>query len=400
MPKHRQAVPAHNHRRRMPRFAALTAAAAIAAAGVALALLLPGRLVDARVAFPAQCSTATSPYAGAAQAVVYGQHGLSVRRYTKAGRSPLFVASGDTRYVSTGPLLNPTVTQRRQVRDMLGSGYAAVNGDFFTSFGTVGVEVARGGRVIKGTSGLVWSLVTRPDQTVTVAQMGLTLHLNQRTSTRVITTGFQTLNGPQTPANGIEVFTNAFGSGTQLAAMHWAAQPARTYVIARGHIAAIYSGVRARAIPAGGALVVVQGGAFGKVAAWRVGSAVSVSVSAHSPTVPHVWAAVGSGGPLIHSGAAWGGSCGYDAASPRTVAGVRSGGRGVVLVAASGHGLTIRETTAFLRSLGVTDAISMDGGGSTVMAVRHAGGGQQLTVHPYVNEGDRPVPNGIALWSR
>jgi hypothetical protein len=377
-------------------FGVLLLIAAFLAAAAAVA-----RPSGARAAYPAQCATTTSPFAGAPQPVVYGRAGLSVRRFTKPGRSPLFAATADTHYISTGPLLNPTTTSRRQVRGMLGTAYAAVNGDFFTSFGTLGVEVARGGRVVKGTSGWQYALTTAPDQSVAVARVQLTLHLNRKLSaTRVVTTGFQTLNGPQAPANGIDVFTNAFGSGTQLAGMHWAAQPARTYVIARGHIAAIYSGAHARPIPAGGALVVVQGGDLSKVAAWHTGSAVSVSVSAHSPTVPHVWAAVGSSGPLIYGSAAWGGACGYDAASPRTVAGVFPGGHKVVLVTATGHGLTTRETIAFLRSLGVAAAIPMDGGGSTVMAVRQPSGPQQLTVHPYVNEGDRPVPNGIGMWRR
>lgn len=374
----------------------LVATAALIAGGILA--VLTSHSAGAATAYPSNCATATSPFAGAPQPVVYGRPGLSVRRFTKPGRSPLFVAAANTRYVSTGPLLTPTVADRRQIRSMLGTAYAGVNGDFFTSFGAVGVEVARGGRVVKGTSGLSWALVTRPDQSVTVAQVQLTLHLNRKLSAAsVATLGFQTFNGPQAPANGIDVFTN-WSNGTLIKNVHWATQPARTYLLYRGHVAAVYSGAHARSIPSGGALVVVQGGALSKVTSWRVGSTIGVSVSAHSPTVPHVWASVGSGGPLVHASRAWSGACGYDAASPRTVAAVR--GSSVYLVTASGHGLTSREMMAFLRGLGVSEAIGMDGGGSTVMVVRQSSGPQQLTVHPYVNEGDRPVPNGIGLWHR
>lgn len=377
----------------------IASAVATALATVAILALL-AHPASAAAGYPSRCATATSPYSGAAQALVYGKPGLSVRRYTKPGRSPLFTETADTRYISTGPLLNPVVNQRRQVRSMLGTAYAGVNGDFFTSFGAAGVEVARGGRVVKGTSGLQWALTTAPDQSVKVAQVALTLHLNRKVDSRhVVTVGFQTFNGPQTPANGIDVFTN-WSDGRMLAGMHWAAQPARTYLLYRGHVAAIYPGAHARTIPAGGALVVVQGGALSKVGAWRVGTAVSVSVSAHSPQQPHMWAAVGSAGPMVMNSAAWGGACGYDATTPRTIAGVYPGGHRVVLIAASGRGLTAREAMAFLRSLGVSQAIPMDGGGSTVAVVRQASGPQQLTVHPYKYEGDRPVPNGIGLWRR
>jgi len=59
---------------------------------------------------------------------------------------------------------------------------------------------------------------------------------------------------------------------------------------------------------------------------------------------------------------------------PRTVAGTTSNGR-IVLVTIDGRrttsvGATLAETAAVAQSLGLKEAVNLDGGGSTTMAVR------------------------------
>ena len=63
----------------------------------------------------------------------------------------------------------------------------------------------------------------------------------------------------------------------------------------------------------------------------------------------------------------------YFARNPRTIAGVTADGR-IVLVAIDGRrptsvGTTIRETAAVAHSLGLTESLNLDGGGSTAMVV-------------------------------
>jgi exopolysaccharide biosynthesis protein len=55
-------------------------------------------------------------------------------------------------------------------------------------------------------------------------------------------------------------------------------------------------------------------------------------------------------------------------------------------------GLSIPETADVARSLGLVDAMNLDGGGSTAMAVNGA-----LVTHPSDAAGERPVGDAIVV---
>src|SRR4051812_11583775 len=82
--------------------------------------------------------------------------------------------------------------------------------------------------------------------------------------------------------------------------------------------------------------------------------------------------------------------------NPRTFAGTDARGR-TLLVTVDGRqvgelGLSIPETAAVARSLGMTEAINLDGGGSTAMAV-----GGSLISHPSDASGERGVGDAIVI---
>jgi hypothetical protein len=82
--------------------------------------------------------------------------------------------------------------------------------------------------------------------------------------------------------------------------------------------------------------------------------------------------------------------------NPRTFAGTDAQGR-TLLVTVDGRqlgelGLSIPETAAVARSLGMTDAINLDGGGSTAMAIDGA-----LISHPSDATGERAVGDAIVV---
>lgn len=83
--------------------------------------------------------------------------------------------------------------------------------------------------------------------------------------------------------------------------------------------------------------------------------------------------------------------------NPRTFAGVDAAGRTVIATVDGRQleelGLSIPETAAVARSLGMVDAMNLDGGGSTAMVVR-----DQLVSSPSDAAGERPV--GDALFVR
>ena len=74
-------------------------------------------------------------------------------------------------------------------------------------------------------------------------------------------------------------------------------------------------------------------------------------------------------------GAPWFSGSFVSARHPRTLAGVRADGS-LLLVTVDGRrpgwsaGVTLREAARVMRSLGARDALNLDGGGSTAMAVR------------------------------
>jgi Phosphodiester glycosidase/SPOR domain len=83
--------------------------------------------------------------------------------------------------------------------------------------------------------------------------------------------------------------------------------------------------------------------------------------------------------------------------NPRTLAGVTRDGR-LLLVAVDGHapgysvGASFAESAALLRALGATEAVNLDGGGSTTMAI-----GSRLVNRPSDATGERPVGDALVL---
>ncbi|CAH0280067.1 hypothetical protein SRABI83_03897 [Arthrobacter sp. Bi83] len=85
--------------------------------------------------------------------------------------------------------------------------------------------------------------------------------------------------------------------------------------------------------------------------------------------------------------------------NPRTIAGVDAQGR-TLIVTADGRqttalGLSIKESADVARSLGMVDAINMDGGGSTTMVV-----GGKVVNSPSDAAGERPVGDALLVLPR
>lgn len=86
-----------------------------------------------------------------------------------------------------------------------------------------------------------------------------------------------------------------------------------------------------------------------------------------------------------------------DTRQPRTMAGIDGRGR-LILATVDGHqtdgseGFTLYEEARFMRSLGAVQALNLDGGGSTTMAVRGI-----LANHPSDATGERPVGDTVQV---
>jgi exopolysaccharide biosynthesis protein len=139
------------------------------------------------------------------------------------------------------------------------------------------------------------------------------------------------------------------------------------------------------------------------------GDTVTVTMSL-APIAPHN--AVGGFPILVHDsviapGVDSAGAVSFRGLNPRTAAGFAANGRRLLLVVTDGRqagfsmGTTTRETAALLRDLGAREAINLDGGGSTAMAVRDVRTGAVRVLNkPSDAAGERPVGDALAVFGR
>lgn len=98
---------------------------------------------------------------------------------------------------------------------------------------------------------------------------------------------------------------------------------------------------------------------------------------------------------------------GMDRVTPavRTAAGVRDAGRRLLLLALDGSagfrtGLTVVEVADTMRDLGATDAVNLDGGGSSTLVARKEGATRVSVLNHPSGGAQRAVPNGIGVFVR
>ena len=99
------------------------------------------------------------------------------------------------------------------------------------------------------------------------------------------------------------------------------------------------------------------------------------------------------------------GAISFRALNPRTAIGYAADGRRLLIVVIDGRqpgysmGMTLRQTADFLRALGASEALNLDGGGSSAMVARNtvAGAKPRVMNHPSDSVGERPVANALAL---
>jgi hypothetical protein len=212
-----------------------------------------------------------------------------------------------------------------------------------------------------------------------------------------------------TDAAEVVELTPAFGAMTPTG-------PGREVVIGADHRVAAVLGTRGTTLGTGQMSLQATGDRVGELGSVRVGDRVVVTAKLRDGSGRPVQTAkaetIVNGGPqlvrdgrdeitqardgFVHPGDP---SFAYGFVvkrNPRTFAGVDAQGR-TVLVTVDGRttsdlGLSIPETADVARSLGLVDAMNLDGGGSTAMAVNGA-----LVTHPSDAAGERPVGDAIVV---
>lgn len=135
-------------------------------------------------------------------------------------------------------------------------------------------------------------------------------------------------------------------------------------------------------------------------AGFRIGAQVGLTSSA-----PGVYSAIGVGQGLLRNGRFIQLSCPPGDPVAHTILGLTPGNRRLLIVTVEGQtdsatshfsGLSIRDEAGLMKGLGAYQAYNLDGGGSTILTDKVAGGYRMVTHSPgWI----RPVANSFAAWA-
>ncbi|MGK5631860.1 phosphodiester glycosidase family protein [Streptomyces sp. URMC 123] len=310
-----------------------------------------------------------------------------------------------------GALLADSVTTKRRLSDWAGRAHgrggerlvAAVNGDFYDIRGS---QAPRGPLV---RDGVAWKA---SDSSVPVVGVDTDSRLRRGTLRR---TGTVTLDGQALPVGAVNspaaaddrlrVFTPVWGPGRRAAASlsESAAAECREVVVDEGTVTEAGEGIGDTAVPRSGFVVVGCGGAAERLAGFGAGDAARLAYDDSGGP----WAfALGHGGTLLTGGTVptFPDRSHYQSRHPRTAIGHGADARRIILLVVDGRqahsaGLSYADTARLIARLGATDAVMLDGGGSSeLVAARSATARPSVISHP--SDGtERAVPHAIALLS-
>lgn len=201
-------------------------------------------------------------------------------------------------------------------------------------------------------------------------------------------------------ANELVLYRSVFGPSTRTNVFGAEATVAGDVVVS------VVDGAGNNAIPPGGYVLSGHGRARAALlGALRVGDRVTLSTRMVPASGDPEWGSVRhvlGGGPRLLTNGAYTGGEGFraslvDRRHPRTVIGRTGDGRIVVAVIGGRQpyhslGMTLPEVAGMLRQLGVTDAMNLDGGGSSTLVVR----GVVINL-PSDELGERPVSDVLLV---
>ncbi|MFD0502303.1 phosphodiester glycosidase family protein [Streptomyces chiangmaiensis] len=206
------------------------------------------------------------------------------------------------------------------------------------------------------------------------------------------------------PADSIAVFTPLWGPGDRT--LIHDSGPYTELVVVSGKVTAVNSRMTNTAVPDDGLIVLGRGAAAGQLATVRPGDTVSVAFNPQSDATSELSMALGSGAVLVRNGAPidFPPSTGNDVPKPRTAIGWLDGGHRLLLVAVDGSanfspGLSFDDMAKLMVRLGATEAFMLDGGGSTELVARRPGDAGVDVVNTPSDGNERPIPNGVGLFS-
>lgn len=156
-------------------------------------------------------------------------------------------------------------------------------------------------------------------------------------------------------------------------------------------------------IPENGCILTGRGAGYKTLKKLEPGDAVTVEISS-IPNWQELSAAVGGGAVLIKDGTIISEfNHNITGKHPRTAVGISKDQKTLYLAVVEGRnplsrGMDQQDLAEFLLSAGAYNALNLDGGGSSVMAVRPLGNEKTIPISKLENGFERRVPNGIGVF--
>lgn len=303
---------------------------------------------------------------------------------------------------STGTtLLSPGVADRETISNLAENegSVVGVNGDFFDIGNTgapIGAEIGEGTFRKSPAPSHENAIGVGADDLARLARITLS-------GTVTLPDGdlpLAALNHYDVPADGIGLYTPVWGNASRAGVVGDASQ---TYEVAvrDNVVTATTTSVGAGAIPNDGYVLLGRGAGADALSALSKGDTVSVSYEPKTDSDAPLDFAVGGGTLLVRDGDLVA-NLDDDRLEPRTAAGVTADGSTLYLLAVDGRqrdsrGASLRELGALLHSLGVSDALNLDGGGSTTLVAREPGESGVRVRNDPSDGSERPVSNGLGF---
>ena len=156
-------------------------------------------------------------------------------------------------------------------------------------------------------------------------------------------------------------------------------------------------------IPKSGYVLAVRGIYHQNLGSYQVGDKIELKTSG-SPNIEDIKFAIGGGSIVLKNGELGAGDPVLKGNHPRTGIGISQDGKEVILVTIDGRDKSFKGVSqeifgAIMRDLGAYNALNLDGGGSTAMAVKPLDDNKVKLVNKPSDGAERPVANGVGVFS-
>jgi len=353
-------------------------------------------------------SSAPAPPAGrlqtasTVQTIAPGVKLTSDRTYDAAGFVDSLLLTTDLAGPTKPRLLSAAVSDPTRPTELADTAHAvaAVNGDFF-ALGTTNAPI---GAMVQ--DGALLKADATPQTVVGLDAAGAgqiaDLLLEGEVSVAGQTRPLAGLNSNGLPSDSVGLYTPAWGKGDrQFVSITGGAVEIE---VQRGLVTAVRPGASAVPVPVDGLVLIATGSSATSLSSTPVGTPVTAEYHARSDAPGPYSQALGAHLVLIRGGQRQpinAGDATNTALKPRTAIGWTAD-RHLLLYVADGsssrsRGLTASELADRLAELGATDAVMLDGGGSSQLVARKPGDASVGVSNVPSDGGQRAVPDAVGL---